>query len=155
MTRARTRVTEREPMRRMPRGRMLCVLFLGAALLSCDGPNRGATTQPSAVSGFTVDVTASPNVVRGATAGSGLDTGGCAQIQVVVKKNGQLVDGVDVIGTTTLGVFRVGTEDFLNFIGITTRGTLSQTWCAKNERGTATVTVNVEDSTATVLITIF
>ena len=41
MTRARMRATEREPMRRMPWGLMLCVLLLGVALASCDGPNRG------------------------------------------------------------------------------------------------------------------
>jgi hypothetical protein len=155
MTRVRTRATEREPMRRMPRGLTLCVLLLGAALLSCDGPNRGPNTQPTAFSGFSVAVTASPNVVRGSTPGSGSDLGGCSQIQVVVKKGNDLVDGVDVIGTTTLGVFRVGTENFVNFLGITTRGVLTRTWCAQNERGTATITVNVEDATTTVLITIF
>jgi hypothetical protein len=100
-------------------------------------------------------VAASPNVVRGATAGSGQDTGGCAQIQVFVTKNNQLVDGAEVIGTATLGVFRVGETDFLNFQGTTTRGTLSRTWCAKSERGTALITVNVEDAADTVLITIF
>lgn len=142
-------------MRSTRQGLGLCVLLLGVALVSCDGPSRGSNTQPSAVSGFSVAVTASPNVVRGATAGSGQDTGGCSQIQVVVSKSGQLVDGVDVIGSATLGVFRVGTEDFLGFVGLTTRGTLSRIWCAKSERGTAIITVNVEDSTATVMITIF
>jgi hypothetical protein len=155
MTRARMRATEREPMRRMPWGPVLCVLILGAALASCDGPSRGSNTLPSAASGLELVVTASPNVVRGATAGSGLDTGGCSQIQVVVSKAGELVDGAEVTGSATLGVFRVGTEDFLNFFGITTNGTLTRTWCSKSERGTAIVTVNVEDATATVLITIF
>ena len=155
MTRTRTRATERKPMRRMPWGPILCVLILGAALASCDGPSRGSNTQPSAVSGYLVTVTASPNVVRGVTAGSSQDTGGCAQIQVVVTQNGNLVNNVEVIGTSTLGVFRVGTDDFLNFTGTTTRGVLSRTWCAKSERGTAIITVNVEDVTATTLITIF
>jgi hypothetical protein len=72
-----------------------------------------------------------------------------------VSKAGELVDGAEVTGSATLGVFRVGTEDFLNFFGITTNGTLTRTWCSKSERGTAIVTVNVEDATATVLITIF
>ena len=49
----------------------------------------------------------------------------------------------------------MGTEDFLNFAGTTTRGTLTRTWCAQTERGTAIITVNVEEGTATVLITIF
>jgi hypothetical protein len=155
MTRARTGATERKPMRRTPWRPVLCALIAGVALASCDGPNRGSSTQPSATSGFLTTVTASPNVVRGATAGSGQDTGGCAQIQVTVTQDGKLVNNVEVDGTTTLGVFRVGTSDFLNFSGTTTRGVLSRTWCAKSERGTATITVTVEDSVATVLITIF
>jgi hypothetical protein len=155
MTRARTRATESKPMRRTPWGLVLCVLILGVVLASCDGPNRGPNTQPTSFSGFSVAVTASPNVVRGATAGSGQDTGGCSQIQVVVSKAGVLVDGAEVNGSATLGVFRVGTEDFLNFTGFTTRGTLTRTWCAKSERGAAIITVNVEDATATVMVTIF
>lgn len=142
-------------MRRMPWGLVLCVLILGAALTSCDGPNRGSNTQPSAASGFSIALTASPNVVRGATAGSGVDTGGCSQIQVVVTKAGVLVDGVEVTGTASLGVFRVGTENFLNFFDTTIRGTVTRTWCSQSERGTAIITVNVEEATATVLITIF
>ena len=70
MTRARTRTAEREPMRRMPWGPMLCVLVLGAALAGCDGPNRGFNTQPSAASGLILDLVASPNTVPGARAGS-------------------------------------------------------------------------------------
>lgn len=155
MTRARTRATERKAMRRTPWGLVLFALIVGVALASCDGPNRGSRTQPSAASGFSIALTASPNVVRGSTAGSGLDTGGCSQIQVVVSKSGQLVDGAEVIGSATLGIFRVGTEDFLGFVGTTTRGTLTRIWCAKSERGTAIITVNVEEATATVLITIF
>lgn len=155
MSHARTGAMERKPMRRTPWGLVLCALTCAVALASCDGPNRGGNTQPSAVSGFSIDVTASPNVVRGSTAGSGQDTGGCSQIQVVVHKGTTLVDGAEVFGTTTLGVFRVGTDDFLNFGGTTTRGTLTRTWCAKSERGTAIITVTVEETTDTVLITIF
>ena len=155
MTRAQTWATEREPMRRTPWELVLCVLIFGAALASCDGPSRGSNTQPSAASGFSIALTASPNVVQGTTAGSGLDTGGCSQIQVVVTQAGTLVDGVEVIGSTTLGVFRVGTADFLGFIGTTTRGTLTRIWCAKAQRGTSIITVNVEEATATVLITIY
>ena len=58
-------------------------------------------------------------------------------------------------GVPCLGVFRVGTADFLGFVGTTIRGTLTRIWCAKAERGTAIITVNVEEATATVLITIF
>jgi hypothetical protein len=156
MTRVRTRATEREPMRRMPRGLTLCVLFLGAALLSCDGPNRGPSTQPSAVSGFSIAVTASPNVVRGATPGSDVEDGGCATIQAVVSKNGVLVDGALVSVTTTLGVFKSDTEDLVGFLDSpTTRGVATFGWCAKDTRGTSTITATVEDAHTSVLITIF
>ena len=65
MTRARTRTAEREPMRRMPWGPMLCVLVLGAALAGCDGPNRGFNTQPSAASGLILDLVATPTPCAG------------------------------------------------------------------------------------------
>lgn len=155
MTRARTRTTEREPMRRMPWGLVLSVLILGAALASCDGPNRGSNTQPSAVSGFLVTVTASPNTVQGATAGSGSSDGGCSQIQVVVSKSGQLVDGTLVTVTRTLGVFKSGTQELVGIQDITIRGVALFVWCAKSQRGTAIITATAEDATATVLITIF
>ena len=93
-------------MRRMPWGLVLCVLILGAALASCDGPNRGSNTQPSAASGFIVDLVASPNVLRGQAAGSGEEAGGCALVQAkVYDTKGQLVDGVPVAFTTTLCCF--------------------------------------------------
>jgi hypothetical protein len=132
-------------MRRMPRGLTPCVLVLGAALLSCDGPNRGANTQPSAASGFTVAVTASPNVVRGA----GLDPGGCSTVQVIVQKNGALVDGALVTVTTTLGFFVSPQQDLTN------RGVATFQWCAGITRGTSTITATAEEATATVMITIF
>lgn len=142
-------------MRSAPWRAVSLVLILGLVLMSCDGPNRGSNTQPSSASGFLVVVTASPNVVRGATVASGLDTGGCSQIQVKVSDtHGNLIDGASVTGSPSLGVFRVGDEDFLNFAGVTTRGFLNRTWCSKAERGTAIITVTVEDAVATVLITI-
>jgi hypothetical protein len=143
-------------MRRMPRGLTLCVLFLGAALLSCDGPNRGPNTQPSAVSGFSIAVTASPNVVRGATAGSEIADGGCSTVQAIVNKNGTLVDGALVTVTTTLGVFKdsAGT-DLIGQQLTTTRGVATFAWCAKDTRGTSTITASVEEATTSVLITIF
>ena len=157
MTRDRMRATEREPMRRMPWVLMVCVLILGAALASCDGPNRGASTQPSAASGFMVDLVASPNVLRGQTAGSGEDQGGCALVQAKVwDTKGNLVDGVAVAFTTTLCCFAGPTE--VNIVGTTvntTRGIATVTFCAKKERGTATITAAVEDAFDTVLITVF
>jgi hypothetical protein len=155
MTCARTRATEREPMRRMPRGLTLCVLILGAALLGCDGPNRGPNTQPSAVSGFSIAVTASPNVVRGATAGSVVEDGGCSTVQAIVNKNGTLVDGALVTVTTTLGVFKEGTQELVGQQETTTRGVATFVWCAKDTRGTSTITASVEEATTSVLITIF
>jgi hypothetical protein len=157
MTRAWMRATEREPMRRMPWGLVLCVLILGAALASCDGPNRGSNTQPSSAGGFIVDLVASPNVVRGQTAGSGEEAGGCALVQAkVYDTQGQLIDGADVLFTTTLCCFAGGTE--INVVAIslpTFRGTATVTFCGKRERGTATITAAVEDAFDTVLITVF
>jgi hypothetical protein len=157
MTRTRTRATEREPMRRMPWGLVLCVLILGAALASCDGPNRGSNTQPSAASGLILDLVASPNVVRGQTAGSGEEAGGCALVQAKVSDtNGKLVDGVAVTFTTTLCCF-AGPEE-VNIVGTTTntvRGVANVTFCGKAERGTATITAAAEDAFDTVLITVF
>ena len=162
MTHTAASTRDRSPLRRASWGAVAGVLVLPLVLASCDGPSRGSRTQPSAASGFLVQVVASPNVVRAAQTadelggGQALDTGGCAQVQVKVwDTKGDLVDGATVIGTATLGVFRVGTEDLLNFVGTTTRGSLSRTWCAKRERGTAIVTVNVEDATASTQITIF
>jgi hypothetical protein len=157
MTRARMRATERKPMRRMPWGLVLCVLILGAALASCDGPNRGSSTQPSAASGFILDLVASPNVVRGATVGSGVDTGGCSNVQAKVSDtNGNLVDGVDVHFTTSLCCFVVGTDNnIVSATFSTLRGVANITYCGRTERGTATITASVEDAFATVLITVF
>jgi hypothetical protein len=157
MTRARMRATEREPMRRMPWGPMLCVLILGAALASCDGPNRGGGTQPSAASGVILDLVASPNVVRGATAGSGEEAGGCALVQAKVSDTkGNLVDGVLVEFTTTLCCFAGPTSVNIVSTAVSTiRGTANVTFCAKKERGTATITAAAEDAFDTVLITVF
>jgi hypothetical protein len=143
-------------MRRTPWGLILCGLIAGVALASCSGPNRGTTTQPSGASGFSIAVTANPNVVRGATAGSGVDNGGCSQVQVTVTKDGLLVDGAAVTVTTTLGVFKSGTEEFVGFADVpTNRGLATFAWCAKSERGTATINASTEDAATSVLITIF
>lgn len=136
-------------------GLVLCALICAVALAGCDGPSRGGNTQVSAVSGFSIDVTASPNVVRGTTAGSGSDDGGCSQIQAVVHKSGQLVDGALVTATVTLGVLKSGTDEFVGITEPTTRGVALFVWCAKAERGTAIITVTVEEVHDTVLITIF
>jgi hypothetical protein len=157
MTRARMRATEREPMRRMPWALMVCVLVLGAALASCDGPNRGSNTQPSAASGFMVDLVASPNVLRGQTAGSDEEAGGCALVQAkVFDTKGNLVDGVLVQFTTTLCCFAGPTEiNIVSEAATTLRGMANVTFCAKKERGTAIITAAVEDAFDTVLITVF
>jgi hypothetical protein len=157
MTRGITRGTEREPMRRMPWGLMLCVLLLGVALASCDGPSRGSSTQPSSASGFILDLVASPNVVRGQTAGSGVNTGGCALVQAKVSDTkGNLVDGTTVFFTTSLCCFVVGDEDnIVSASGTTVRGTANITYCGRAERGTATITGAVDDAFDTVQITVF
>ena len=157
MTRARMRATEREPMRRMPWALMLCVLVLGAALASCDGPSRGSGTQPSAASGFMVDLVASPNVLRGQTAGSDEEAGACSIVQAkVFDTKGNLVDGVAVHFTTSLCCFAGPTEvNVVSEVVTTLRGVANATFCAKKERGTAIITAAVEDAFDTVLITVF
>jgi hypothetical protein len=143
MTRARLRATEREPMRRMPWALMLCVLVLGAALASCDGPNRGGGTQPSAVSGLIMDLVASPNTLR---------PGGCGIIQAKVSDTkGNLVDGVQVTFATSPGRVALGTTT----AATTTRGIATVTFCAGTGVGTDIVTAAAEDAFDTVLITIF
>ena len=160
MTRARVRGTEREPMRRMPWGLMLCILLLGMALTSCDGPNRGYGSQPSAAGGFILDLVASPNTLPGARAGSAASPtiGGCALVQAKVSTvQGQLVDGTLVNFASTLCCFSdtatsaVGVSAFAT----TTRGTATVTFCATTDRGTATITASAEDAFDSVLITVF
>jgi len=136
---------------------MLCVLVLGAVLAGCDGPNRGGGTQPSAASGFILDLVASPNVLRGQTAGTTVQTGGCANVQAKVSDtSGNLIDGADVRFTTSLCCFVVGTDNnIVSATFSTTRGVANITYCPHSERGTATITGSVEDAFDTVLITVF
>jgi hypothetical protein len=159
MTRVRTRTTERKAMRRMPWGLVLCALIVGAALAGCDGPNRGSGTQPSSASssGLFLQLVASPNVVRGATAGSEVEGGGCALVQAKVSNtSGELVSGVEVNFTTTLCCFAGPTS--INIVGLTRttlRGVATVTFCGTKERGTATITAAADDAFATTLITVF
>jgi hypothetical protein len=144
-------------MRRMPWGLALCVLILGAALAGCDGPNRGPNTQPSAASGFILDLVASPNAIPGRQAGSPDEGGGCSLVQAKVwDTKGNLVDGVAVAFTTSMCCF-AGQEQ-INIVGTTQttlRGTANVTFCGKEIRGTAIITASVEDAFDTVLITVF
>lgn len=157
MTRAMMRATEREPMRRIPWALMLCVLVLGVALASCDGPNRGSSTQPSSASGFMLDLVASPNVLQGRPAGSPDEAGSCALVQAkVFDTKGNLVDGVQVSFTTSLCCFAGTTE--VNVVATsvnTVRGVATVPFCAKQVRGTAIITASVEDAFDSVLITVF
>jgi hypothetical protein len=156
MTHARDRAREREPMRRTPWGVVSLMLMVGLVAVGCDGPNRGSRTQPSSASGFFVAVTASPNTVRGAEPGGTSEFGGCATVQVKVwDTQGQLVDGVQVTVTTTLGIFREGTQSFVGLSKNTVRGLAIFAWCAQSERGTSTITATVQDAHVTTLITIF
>jgi hypothetical protein len=81
--------------------------------------------------------------------------GGCSTVQAIVTKNGTLVDGAIVTVTTTLGVFKDGTEDLVGQQDTTTRGVATFFWCATDTRGTSTITASVEEATTTVMITIF
>ena len=132
------------------------------ALASCDGPNRGYGTQPSAAGGFILDLVASPNVVRGATAGSTSTVGGCALVQAKVSTvQGQLVDGTAVNFSSTLCCFQdtLTSSAGLGFVQaatvFTTRGMATVNFCAGDTRGTATITASAEDAFDSVLITVF
>jgi hypothetical protein len=136
---------------------MLCVLVLGVALASCNSPNRGGATQPSAASGLILDLVASPNVVRGQTAGTDVTGGGCSNVQAKVSDtSGSLIDGAEVRFTTSLCCFVVGADsNIVSATVTTTRGVANITFCPRKERGTATITASVEDAFDTVLITVF
>ena len=131
------------------------VLVLSLALLSCDGPSRGTNTQPSSASGFLVNITASPNVLRAETGQEG--SGGCANVTVkVFDRQGRLVDGALVTVTTNLGRFVDESDDDL--VGITTttlRGIATFVLCPQQVTGTAIVQANVEDAFATTTVTFF
>lgn len=130
------------------------VFVVGLALIGCDGPNR--SQNPSSASGFNVTVAITPNVLRGATAGTGESQGGCgAAIAKVFDVNGRLVDGAPVTLNTTLGRFAGTTGEFVAVSGFTTRGVFELTLCAKAERGTGTITATTQDAVATVLFTVF
>lgn len=159
MTDARIRAGEgRGPMRKRSWSFVSLVAALGLALAACNGPARGSGTQPSASSNYFVQVTASPNTVRGATAGTEEEQGGCSTLQVkVYDAQGRLVDGALVSLATTLGRFpQTATRpESVGVFGTTIRGTYTDILCAKAERGTALVTATVEDAHASVQITIF
>ncbi len=129
-------------MRRTPWRAVSLVLVLSLALMSCDGPNRGANTQPSSVSGFRVNVTATPNVLRDQ------DT---AIIQVTVTDpQGRLVDGAFVTVTAS-----PADADRNVAAGVTVRGLFTVTYRVEGfQVGTAIITAVVEDAVATTLITI-
>lgn len=132
------------------------VSVLGLALLGCDGPSR--SNQPSASSGFLLELTISPNALRGATAATGEAQGACGAVQVTVwDANGRLVDGAVVLVTTTLGRFppTPTRQEAVGVSGFTTRGTYTDVLCAKAERGTGILTATVQDAVSTTTFTVF
>ena len=144
MTHTHAWATEGTPMGRTPWRAVSLMLVLGLALMSCDGPNRGSATQPSASSGFNVVVTATPNTIPA--------NNGASVIQVKVSDTtGQLVDGaaVTVSASPATAALSVVT-------GFTTRGIFTTVYTTTNARpGTVIVTATVEDAVATTLITVF
>jgi hypothetical protein len=135
---------------------LVVILGLGLAVAGCDGPSRGPNTQPSSASGFLITITTNPNIVRAANPDSTSQDGGASVVQAkVFDRQGNLVDGAEVLFTTTLGVFRVGTQDFVG-IGVTTnRGLATVGFVAQDQVGTALITATVEDASVTTRITIF
>ncbi len=132
------------------------VFVVGLALIGCNGPNR--SQNPSSPSGFNITVSISPNVLRGATAGTNETQGGCGTVTVTVfDVNGRLVDGASVFVSTTLGRFPPSStrQESVAISGTTTRGVFTDVLCAKAERGTGTITATTEDAVATVLFTVF
>jgi hypothetical protein len=132
------------------------VFVVSLALSGCtSGPNRNQN--PSSASGFNITVEITPNTLRGATAGTSEAQGGCAQVTAKVFDTlGQLVDGVTVNMTTTLGRFPGPNpgQEFVAVGGPTRRGIFDFPICAKAERGTGTITATVEDAVATTLFTV-
>ena len=136
---------------------LVVILGLGLALAGCDGPSRGPNTQPSSASGFLITLTANPNVVRASNPDSDSDAGGASVIQAkVFDRQGNLVDGAEVLFTTTLGSFRDASG--AKFVGIftnTNRGLATVGFVADDQVGTALITATVEDASVTTRITIF
>jgi hypothetical protein len=132
----------------------MCALLV--ALAGCNGPN--SSNQPSSASGFNIDVKISPNTLRGATAGTNEQQGGCGTVTATVfDLSGRLIDGATVTLTAVLGRFppTAARQESVAVTGVTTRGVLTDVVCAKAERGTGSVTATVENATATVLFTVF
>ena len=146
MTHAHPWAREGKPMRRTPWRAVSFVLILGLALWSCNGPNRGTNTQPSAASGFNLVVTASPNTIPA--------DGGTSTIQVkVYDTHGQLVDGAFVTITAS-----PASDDANTASGTTTRGVFTTSYHSKvgsTRGGTVIITASVQDAYATTLITLF
>src|SRR3990172_372585 len=101
---APARAIEGKAMRRTLWRVVSLVFVVGLALIACDGPNRSQS--PSSASGFILEVTISPNPLRGATPGTDEAQGACGAVHVtVVDVHGRFVDGAQVRVTTTLGRF--------------------------------------------------
>ena len=132
------------------------VFVVGLALIACDGPNRSQS--PSSASGFILEVTISPNALRGATPGTNEAQGACGAVQVtVVDVHGRFVDGAQVRVTTTLGRFPATSarQEAVGVGGFTTRGVYTDVLCAKAERGTGILTATAENAVATATFTVF
>ena len=132
------------------------VFVVGLALMACNGPSR--SQNPSSASGFRIEATISPNVLRGATAGTNETQGGCGAVQVtVVDVNGRFVDGALVLVTTTLGRFPATStrQESVGVSGTTLRGVYTDVLCAKAERGTGILTATVENAVGTTTFTVF
>jgi hypothetical protein len=132
------------------------VCVASVALAGCNGPNR--SQNPSSASGFNIDVQISPNTLRGATGGTNEQQGGCGTVTAVVfDQAGRMIDGATVTLSSVLGRFppTATRQESVAIVGLTVRGVLVDVVCAKAERGTGSVTGNVENATSTALFTVF
>jgi hypothetical protein len=143
-------------MRRTRGGAVSLVIVASLVLIACSGPNR--SQNPSTASGFNITVEMTPNVLRGATAGTNDAQGGCGVVTSKVFDNGgRLVDGAGVTLTTTLGRFPGPNpgQEFVSVSGTATRGIFEFPLCAKAERGTGIVTATTQDAAASTVFTVF
>ena len=135
----------------MPSMRAAVSLLAAALLTACSAS--GAPTSPSSPSGVKLNAFAEPPAVPAAAAGA--TVGGCAQVTAeLLDADRQLVDGVGVRFTATLGTFDGEAGATVRAV-TSVRGVAAVSFCAGAQTGTAMVAVAAENAATTVLIPVF